>query len=644
MCGFCGLARPTSDIPIDEATLLRMRDTLIHRGPDGSGVYVAPSIALAHRRLSIIDLSDAGQQPMPNEDRTVWVVYNGEVYNFQPLRRELEGRGHRFRSRTDSEVLVHMYEEWGEGLVDRLRGMFAFAIWDCRSHRLLLARDRFGIKPLYYARLSDGGVVFGSEVKAILASGVVCTGPDPFGVTEYLANRYTTGDRTMYAGVHRLESGSLAIWQRGTLWLRRYWEPRTGGGRAENGNVARLVGEFRRRFVEAVTLRMISDAPIGVFLSGGVDSSGIAAVMARNAPAAIRTFSVGFGERGANELAYAREVSQALATEHREVLVTSREFFDALPKLIWHEDEPIAFASSVPLYFVSRLAARDVKVVLTGEGSDELLGGYGRYWRTVYNMALGARYAKLPAAVRHVVRKQVLGLPDSRLAHRLRRTFLVKPSTVEGLYLENFCVFDGGMQRELLDDGFREAVDQAARGTDPFDGHRRILDGMAGETSVLERLLALDQQTYLQELLMKQDQMSMAASVESRVPFLDHEFAQFVWSLPSSLKVRGVSTKRILRSALRGLVPDTVLRRRKMGFPTPVGAWMRGDHEDMVRELLQGSVARQRGIFRQRYVDQLLREHGLGRVDHTERLWVLLNIELWFRACLDGAGATRGVP
>jgi len=635
MCGICGMVGSPAGAPVDANALVRMRDVLTHRGPDEAGLLLRPSVGLGHRRLSIIDLSPAGRQPMSNEDGSIWLIYNGETYNFKELRRNLERRGHRFRSDTDSEVLVHLYEEDGCALVDRLRGMFAFAIWDERRQRLVLGRDRFGVKPLYYAHTPGGGLVFGSEIKAVLASGLVEAALDPAALSEYLATRYTTGARTLYRGVVRLPPGHTATWQDGRLELRRYWSPPAAEQRHPERSEAELVAEFDRRFEESVVLRMVSDAPIGVFLSGGIDSSAIAAKMAAHSEAPIRTFSVAFRDRRANELAYAREVAHALGATHREVIVSPTEYFDALPRLVWHEDEPIAFPSSVPLYFVSRLAAEDVKVVLTGEGSDELLAGYGKYWRALYNLRAARAYERLPAGVRSAARRLVMALPAGTLGDRLRRSFLARPGTVESLYLENFGVFDGAMQRRLLTPELQGALaDQG--GLDPFAGHRLALGAQNG-SDLLQRQLGLDWQTYLHELLMKQDQMSMAASIESRVPFLDHELAEFAAGLPRGLKLRGFTTKRVLRLAMRKQLPRRILTRAKMGFPTPVGTWLRRDFGWLLDEIVLSPQARERGLFDFRYVSELVAAHRTGRRDHTEQLWALLNVELWFRECLTGA-------
>lgn len=636
MCGICGIVYTDRHRPVDVGTLEAMRDLMRHRGPDDAGSWTVPGVGLAHRRLSIIDLSSAGRQPMANEDGTVWVTYNGEIYNYREIRERLLTRGHTFRTQTDTEVLVHLYEEDGPELLESLRGMFALAIWDSRQRCLLLARDRLGIKPLYYAHTPSGDLAFGSEIKAVVASGLAPPQMRPSALSEYLGNRYTTGSSTLYVGIERLQPGHLSVWHEGTLMVHPYWTLPTGAPATGRRSQASWVEEFDARFSESVRLRMISDAPIGVFLSGGVDSSAIATVMAHENSAPIRTFSVAFAERQANELRYARQVARRLASDHHEVVVSPDDFFAAAPKLVWHEDEPLAFPSNIPLYFVSRLAAGTVKVVLTGEGSDELLAGYGKYWRTMYNWQLARAYARFPRGMASAMRRTLDQLPNSAVKQKLLRTFLYLPTSLESIYLENFGVFNIPDQERLLSADFREAVEADGGTLDPFFGHRQTLHSF-DHMPLLNRLLAVDITTYLQALLMKQDKMSMAASLESRVPFLDHKVVEFAARLPLELKLRGVSTKRILRKIMRRRLPQSILKRRKMGFPTPAGQWLRQGHTHLLDELLLSQRARERGIFDMEYVARIVREHRAGTGKHTERLWALLNVEWWFQECLDTA-------
>src|SRR3954463_6012445 len=405
MCGICGIAIPdSSSRSIDEAAFTRLRDTIAHRGPDGVGVFMERGIALGPRRLSIVDVAH-GHQPMASDDGALQIVYNGEVFNHPTLMAKLQAEGVQYNTHCDTETVIRIFERRGEATPEELRGMFAFAVWDRRSRTLTLARDRFGVKPLYYALLDDGTLVFGSEMKAILASGMVKAAVNEDGLPDYLANHATTGESTLLAGIKRLLPGHTLVWRDGEIRTRRYWDLRFEAEAEETRPDAELIEEYRDRLKEAVRLRLMADVPLGAFLSGGIDSATIAALMTQLGEEPIKTFSVGFAEREANELAYARIVAKAYKTDHHEVLVSPEQFFGALPSLVWHEDEPIAHPSSVALNFVSRLAAGRVRVGLTGEGSDETLAGYGRYTKTIMNMLLGGAYhAATPSMFRSMVR------------------------------------------------------------------------------------------------------------------------------------------------------------------------------------------------------------------------------------------------
>ncbi len=635
MCGIVGIVGQNPGERLDEARLKRMRDVLRHRGPDGEGLWMEGPVGLGHRRLAIVDVA-AGAQPMANEDESVWIVYNGEIYNHAALRPRLEACGHRYRTRSDTETILHLYEEEGPRCVERLEGMFAFAVWDRARERLLLARDRLGIKPLYYAWTGQE-LVFASEIKAILAGNTVRPAFNTAVVPEFLANRFVAGAETFFRGVSKLQPGCTLTWSRADgLEERRYWSVPTEIDDA--GALPDVAREVRTRLEAAVRSHLMSDVPLGVFLSGGLDSSGLAALMAPMTAEPIRTFSVGFADADANELGYARLMARTVGAVHHDVTVSPAEFFDALGQLVWHEDEPIAFTSSVPLYFVSRLAREHVKVVLTGEGADELFLGYNRYRVTAWNARLGRVYEHLlPPALRDSVRSWV-GRQPFPLRRYAARTFLALEAEPRALFCENFAVFPTALQRGLLAD----AALLAAR--DPYrEALRAYADG-AGDT--LERLSRADLQTYLVELLMKQDQMSMAASIESRVPFLDHRFVEFAAALPARLKVRGWRTKAVLRTALRDLVPREILTRRKMGFPVPVGRWLRGPFWPLVQELVLGRRALGRGLFQPAALRRLAEEHRTGAAEHGDRLWLLLNLEVWQRIFLDGedAAAVMGTP
>src|SRR5438552_7460308 len=629
MCGIVGTVGLNPLEPVDETRLKIMRDVLRHRGPDGEGLWTEGHVGLGFRRLAIIDVA-GGAQPMPNEDGSVWVVFNGEIYNHAKLRPWLEARGHRYRTRSDTETIVHLYEEEGERCVERLQGMFAFAVWDRPRRRLLLARDRLGIKPLYYA-LTDRELVFASEIKAILAGGAVTPALNRAIVPEFLANRFVAGSETFFRGVTKLLPGRTLTWSADEgVRERRYWSLPAEVDGADMTPV-QAAGRVRADLEAVVRSHLMSDVPLGLFLSGGLDSSALAALMSRMVRAPIRTFSVGLPDTDSNELGYARLVARAVRSVHREVVVTPSEFFDALPRLIRHEDEPIAFTSSVPLYFVSRLAAEDGKGVLTGEGADELFLGYHRYRITHWNDRLGRVYRRLaPSGLRGNIGRSLGRLPR-RLGRYATRTFLGLPPGPRHLFYENFAVFPTTLQQSLLADP--ELL--AAR--DPYQAALERYAAAPG--GHLDRMSHADLQTYLVELLMKQDQMSMAASIESRVPFLDHELVERVAVMPGRLKLRGWQTKAVLRAAIQDVVPRAILARRKMGFPVPVGRWLRGPFRPLVDELVLGPRALGRGLFDRSALRRLAESHRAGLADHGDRLWLLINLELWQRMFLDGEDA-----
>ena len=635
MCGICGILTVDSGFIPDRHLLERMRDSMAHRRPDGAGLHLAPGVGLGHRRLSIVDVAH-GHQPMYSEDRRFVIVYNGEVFNHPTLKPELEAVGVHYRTRSDTETVLHLYERLGERAVERLRGMFAVAIWDSRERRLFLARDRYGVKPLYYVHRPNGTLIFGSEIKALLPAldGRAVLNRDA--LPDFLANHSPSDEATLFAGIMRLPAGHTLTWQDGRISIRQYWDLHFADAHAAPAPASpaegAIVAEYRERLTEAVRLRLMSDVPLGMFLSGGIDSAAITAIMASLVKEPIRTFSVAFAEREANELEYARLVARAYHTEHREVVVSPAEFFAELPRLVWHEDEPIAHPSSIALYFVARLAARHVKVVLTGEGSDETLAGYNRYRVTEYNARLGDLYQRcLPGFARHSLSRLLQTLPPTwRLRQRAARTFLMRGTDLDELYFDNFAVFGRAAQHDLLDPQLRLEL----ASVDPYAAYHRALARMNGKPLV-SQLLYADLKTYLHELLMKQDQMSMAASIESRVPFLDHPLTEWVASLPQTMKLRGTTTKWILRQAMQGRLPAPILTRQKMGFPVPVGAWLRGAWRPLLEEYVVGPRARARGLFDANAVERLVGEH-LGGINHAERLWALLTFEIWARVFLDG--------
>ena len=630
MCGIAGIIASDHLAEDDRARALLMRDVLTHRGPDGAGLYADPQALLAHRRLSIVDLA-GGHQPLSNETGSIWVTYNGEIYNHADVRRELESAGHQYRTRSDTETIVHAYEQWGDACVTRFRGMFAFAIWDAPRRRLLLVRDRLGVKPVYWARVGTR-LLFASEIKGILESGLIAAESNDAVLPEVLATRYTSGTETLFKGIYKLLPGHRLIFEQGDIRIEKYWDVPLEGPDPELealGDRA-IVMRFRDLLQESVRLRLMADVPLGMFLSGGIDSSAVAALMAREVDRPIETFSVAFSDRRFSELEYAREVARAVGANSHEIVIDDRDFFSALPRLVWHEDEPLAHPSSVPLHFVSALAREHVKVVLTGEGSDELLAGYGKYPRALLNWRAGGIYERMvPAALRSTVASAIVPHLPGAVGRYARRSFLAMPRRPEAMFLDNFAGMPLRIQRELLAGATRD-------GADPYASSLEYFTRVNGST--LNGLLYADVKTYLVELLMKQDQMSMSTSIESRVPFLDHRLVEFAARLPDRLKLSGFTTKRILREAIRGLLPERILTRKKMGFPVPFAGWMRGPWNGVAHEVLLDRRTRERGIINPTAVAALLNDHRIGRRAAGDSIWALLNLELWYRTFIDGGG------
>ena len=631
MCGIAGFVSLEAGSDAG-AILRRMTGAIRHRGPDDDGHYESTPAFLGQRRLSIVDLA-GGHQPMPNEDGSCVIVYNGEVFNHAETRPVLEQAGHRYANRSDTETLLHAWEEWGSKSLDRFRGMFAFAIWNEKTRRLVAARDRLGIKPFYY--FWDGTTfAFASEIKALLCHPAVIASPAEAHIAEYLAFGYVSGEETLFEGIRKLPPGHWLEWFQDTagkpqIQITRYWDvpEEAGAERSE----AEWIAETRRRLEETVQLRLMADVPIGTFLSGGVDSSAITALVKRLTTSRVDSFSVGYKEAKYSELPYARQVAEQLDTNHREVVLGQDEFFDALPALIWQEDEPIAWPSSVSLYFVSMLASRHVKVVLTGEGADELFGGYERYRWNRWNLQAASVYRYVPGPVRRGIRHALETLPILRadLRRKIGHTFIGRDLSLESLYLDNFyAAFPAAEQAKLLKNPPAGVYDEYLRHW-----------AARPNGTPLARMLYADSKTYLVELLMKQDQMSMAASIESRVPFLDHHFVGFATGMPDHMKIRGHEQKYVLKKAVSGLLPDDIIYRKKMGFPTPLRQWFRDPSSD---ELLSTLIAP--GAFIARWVHReevksLIEQHRSGFHDATDRLWRLLNLEIWGGMFFGSGGA-----
>jgi len=597
--------------PVRADEIAAMRDILLHRGPDDAGLFVQGSVGLGHRRLAIIDLS-GGHQPLANEDGSITVVFNGEIYNFQELRDELLARGHCFRTRSDTEVIVHLYEDVGAECVRRFRGMFAFALWDSTKQCLLLARDRLGVKPLYFAERSDT-LLFASEIKAILHVMGGSPEPDPIGLRRYLAYRHSYGQGTLFKGIRQLPPGHVLIADARKVQVRRYWDvPDRDDSRAQGRNPR----EFLPLLEEAVELRMISDVPIGAFLSGGIDSSVITALMARHTDR-VRTFSVGFVPSQESELHWAQRVATHTRAQHHEFTQSGADFFSLLQRLIWHHDEPLTFPASIPLYLLSRESKPVATVMLAGEGADELLAGYDTNIRT-YWLARAARL--LPLGLRHRLARLPLPARIAAIAGRVARD-----------------------EADLIVGTFRlaghEDLVRACRIPLPApDADDRELYEDTGTNfragSFLDRLLYFQLKTYLVALLMKQDKMSMAASIETRVPYLDHKLVELAFALPDACKVHGRKGKYLLKSVSRELLPRAVIDRPKRGFPVPIAHWMLAPGNPLLDILLDPESLRS-GLLDPAYVrgrvDQFLKGANISL-----EIWALLNLELWRRQFLAG--------
>lgn len=627
MCGIAG--QVTADRrPIEERLISAMGERLRHRGPDDHGVYVKDHVGLAHRRLSVLDLSPAGHQPMANEDGTVWIVFNGEIYNYQELRDALRSR-HCFRSSSDTEVIIHLYEDYGVQCLNMLRGMFAFAIWDERSQRLVLARDRLGKKPLFYS-VSDKELTFASELKALLVGrGVPAI--DPVALHHYLTFQYIPAPMTIFRGIRKLLPGHVLIYEGGKVSENAYWSLRYDN-KLEGRTDAEYREEFKALLDESVKLRLASDVPLGAFLSGGVDSSSVVAVMSSLVTQPVKTFSIGFKEEAFNELPYAKEVARRFGTDHHEFVVEPSAI-ELLPTLVRVYDEPYADASAIPTYYVSQLSRQYVTVILNGDGGDELLGGYPRYHFTPIDR-LSARH--LQDATRDRVRALLARLPGNlpgvgRIRSRLAR--LCEPFC--RTYLGRICYFSPEEKEWLYTPEFSETV----RGHDSYD----LLAGWFEEiqaSELLDQLLGVDTRSYLpDDLLVKVDRATMAHGLEARSPFLDHRLVEFAASLPVHLKVRNGETKHLLKAVMRGTLSDSILDRDKMGFGVPIDRWFRQDCREFLREILLSDRCMRRGYFRPERVRQMIDAHQQTATDHGYRLYALLMLELWHREYVDGVSA-----
>ena len=619
MCGIAGFTDVTAragTLEVDRQRVKAMCEVMRHRGPDDEGFYVESGVALGMRRLSIIDLA-GGHQPIHNEDRTVWVVFNGEIYNYVELRETLAAAGHRFSTSSDTETIVHGYEEWGDGVFSRLRGMFGIALWDTRTNTLLVARDRPGIKPIYYGE-AGGRLFFGSEAKCLLVNPEIDRELDPAALDHYLAYLYTPRDRAIFRGMRKLPPGHFLKVHDGRVQVQRYWELPVG--ETFRGSQADALEQLEHTLGDAVRSHMVSDVPLGAFLSGGIDSSVVVALMAKAAGRPVKTFSIGFEEAKYNELPHARKVAAHLGTEHYEFVVRP-DALGILDRLIWHFDEPFADSSAIPTWYVSEMARRHVTVVLSGDGGDELFGGYDRYLPHP-RVASFDRIA--PGVGRAVAAATWRALPHGVRGKNFLRHVARDP---QGRYLDSMTLYHRDERESLLSPDVVRRLgewDAEAYFSIPFARLRDL--------PFAEQMMAFDFETYLPEdCLTKVDRMSMAHSIESRVPLLDHRVVEFAASLPASLRIQGDRRKHLLKQLAFRLVPRELLDRPKQGFGVPIGHWFRGSLRDVFGDILGSPDARQRGYFNYGFVDRVLAEHLSGRRDHSLRLWQLLVFELWHR-------------
>lgn len=650
MCGICGEIDLIKK-EIKPEIIRCMCNVLAHRGPDDEGMVffkgdryfeirrsseLPPEendfeVAFGHRRLSIIDLSEAAHQPMCNEDETLWIVFNGEVYNFQELSKRLEEKGHRFKSKSDTEVILHAYEEWDVECLSTFRGMFAFAIWDTKKRRLFMARDRLGKKPLVYFN-KNGRFIFASEIKAILQDPFVERKLNIFALHHYLTYQYVPSPDTIFEGIRKLPPAHYLIYDPPKkIEIERYWNLNFTPMDEKTLNLSDLNELLQKKIEESVKLRMISDVPLGAFLSGGMDSSLVVGMMAKFSERPVKTFSIGFEEEGFDELPYARLVSKHFSTEHQEFVVKPNAI-EVLPKLVWHYNEPFADSSAIPTYYVAKMTKDYVKVVLTGDAGDENFAGYRRY--------LFSKWVSLFTKIPEKVRKKMMPfwlrlfssfhVMESKL-NRLSDFLEMSTPNQESNYLEQVKIFNR-KEREYL---YTEEFSKNLEGMDPLDYFLGKFKEIKTE-DLIDKLLYLDIHTYLPEdLLVKVDIATMANSLEARVPFLDHEFMEFVAQIPSHLKLRGSKTKFILKKSFSDFLPEPILKRKKMGFGVPVSRWFRKELKDYVSEILLDTRTLNRGYFKRKGIENLLNEHIALKYDHSAKIWALLVLEIWFRIFID---------
>jgi len=628
MCGIAGYISTTVEQPEARAARLdAMCRVITHRGPDEQGTAIVGRAALGMRRLSIIDLA-TGQQPIYNTDRSKLIVFNGEIYNYRELKHDLEARGYRFRTNSDTETIIHLFEEFGPDCVNRLRGMFAFAIWDIREQSLFMARDRVGKKPLFYTVTAAGEFVFGSELKVLLEHGAVKREIDHGALDSYLTFGYVPEELCIFNGVSKVEPGHFLVFKNGSVRAQRYWDFSFSAEPLRESEDA-IADGLAARLRDAVSSRLISEVPLGAFLSGGVDSSAVVGLMSQVMDQPVKTFSIGFNEDSFSELKYARMAAAHFKTDHHEFILTP-DFVDVVDDLVWHFDEPFADSSALPTYMVSKLAREHVTVALSGDGGDELFAGYTRY-------ATDRRRAateRIPSAIR----RRLLGPLSEMLPHAARgKNYLFNISLdAAGRYIDSISHFNGPRKRRLYSNEIRAKMNGTFGLGENI--YRRIASSALSEDPV-ERLLYLDSKTYLpSDILTKVDRMSMASSLETRAPLLDQDLIEYVGRIPAELKLKGNQGKYIFKKAIEGFVPREILHREKQGFGVPIGDWINVQLKERINADLSGRRFAERGYFNAKFVNVLVDEHARGRRDHSHALWTLWMLELWHRRYMDQNG------
>lgn len=634
MCGICGKIYIDRNRKVELRIVKQMASLLQHRGPDEEGYYIHDNVGLGHKRLSIIDLA-SGRQPISTPDGSLTIVYNGEIYNYRVLREELIKKGHKFATNSDTEVILHLFEEERERCLEKLWGMFAFAIWDDRNQQLFLARDRVGKKPLYYALLNDC-FLFASELKALLVDPAVKRDVNEEAIHDYLTYQYVPYPSTIFQGIQKLPPASYLIFSQGKLRVYKYWELHYEPKRQISFEQAKE--ETLALLDDAVRIRLESEVPLGVFLSGGVDSSAVVAFMRRHVTGELKTFSIGFEEEEFNELPYARKIAQLFETKHQEFIVQP-DTIETLPKLVWHFDEPYADSSALPTYYVAKMARQYVTVALNGDGGDESFCGYTRY----QGFRPFQMFSRIPAVLRRYILSPLSqiafkNVPNNVFFEKLYYVTQVSLMDEERRYAQMMLIFRDYMKPLMYGERLRPLVEKK-------DSIQRTLSFMRDKRvrEMIDKMTYSDIMTYLvDDLLPKMDRMTMAHSLEARSPFLDHRVMEFAASLPPEIRFRNNTLKYLLKNALSSILPEEILRRRKKGFGVPISHWFKKELFEFAREILLSSRAGQRGLFNMRYIKKLLNDHQQGRQNHHHRIWALLNLEVWFRTFVDRQDISDG--